>query len=71
MELAADTITLTIALDVAGRGYLVELISPAIWPRSGHVYSETLIPFNEIEDAAPDERLAALLAMHLKFLGFT
>ena len=26
---------------------------------------------DEIENAAPDERLRALLAMHLKFLGFT
>jgi hypothetical protein len=71
MKRAADTIQLAIALDVASGGYLVELIRPAFWPQGGQVYSETPIPLGEIENAAPDERLRALLAMHLKFLGFT
>jgi hypothetical protein len=71
MKRAADTIQLTIALDVASAGYLVELITPGLWPQGGQVYSETPIPLDEIDNAAPDERLRALLAMHLRFLGFT
>jgi hypothetical protein len=66
---AADSIGLAIALDVASGGYLVELITPELWPRDGQVCSETLVPFDELEGESSDEHLAALLAMHLKFLG--
>jgi hypothetical protein len=72
---AADTIGLAITLDVASGGYLVELITPELWPQGdqaqlSQVYSETLVPFDELESGASDERLKAFLAMHLKFLGF-
>jgi hypothetical protein len=64
-------VKLAITLDVAGGGYLVELITPELWPLSDDVYSETLVPFDEFETGAADEHLRAFLAMHLKFLGFS
>jgi hypothetical protein len=62
-------ITLAVALDVAGGGYLVELTTAELWPLR-HAYSQTLIQLDEFESGRADEHLKALLAMHLKFLGF-
>jgi hypothetical protein len=66
---AAATLSLTIALDVASGGYLVELRTPGLWPLSGEVYSQTLIAL-DVESEQWDAHLDALLAMHLKLLGF-
>jgi hypothetical protein len=62
-------VKLAVTLDVASGGYLVELITPGPWPLADDVYSETLIPFGEIENETAHERLRALVAMHFRFLG--
>jgi hypothetical protein len=56
--------------DHASGGYLVELTSPELWPLDDNVYSQTLISF-DAESEQSDAHLNALLAMHMKFLGFT
>ncbi len=67
---AAAALSLTITLDLAGGGYLVELSTPELWPLGDDVYSQTLIPF-DAESEQWDAHLNALLVMHMKFLGFT
>jgi len=67
---AAPALSLTITLDVAGGGYLVELHTPGLWPHASDAYSQTLIAFDTASELW-DADLTALLVMHMKFLGFT
>ena len=67
---AAPALSLTMTLDVAGGGYLVELRTPRLWPHAGDVYSQTLIPFDAASEQW-DADLTALLVMHMTFLGLT
>ena len=66
---ASVALRLAITLDVSSGGYLVELSTPELWPLDNGVYSQTLIAL-DAESGQSDAHLHALLAMHMKFLGF-
>ena len=54
---SAPALSLTITLDVAGGGYLVELRTPELWPHAGDVYSQTLINLERIPIRADRDAL--------------
>jgi hypothetical protein len=60
---------LSIGFDIERGGFLVELTTPSSGPDDAPVYSQTVITLAAIEQGQMDEKLDALLAMHLRFLG--
>jgi hypothetical protein len=55
---------------VTGGGWLIEMTTSPCLPGGEPTYSSIVIPMHAIEQDATDAYLDALLALHLRCLGF-
>ncbi len=62
-------LTLTITLDVAQSGFVVEISSPPLLFRGGTVTTCILVPVQPYDSGDTEEYLTELLVRHLRSLG--